>query len=147
MHAPNGNADPARLAAALIDAWNAHDIERVVVLYASDYEGEDVAEPAPLRGHAAVRRSAERYLRAFPDLRWSVERVLAQGETVVLVWTAQGTHKGTLLHIPPTGRLVEVRGISVLEVDDGRVRRGTVVWDVAGLLRAVGLLPDLQLEA
>ncbi len=140
-------SSPTGLIEALAAAWNTHDAEQLASLYAPDYRGEDVGEAGPVLGRAAVRRSAERYLTAFPDLRFEVERTIVQDRVVVLVWRARGTHTGALIRIPPSGRSVQVRGVSVLDVEAGQVRRGSVIWDLAGLLRDVGLLPDLQDEA
>jgi hypothetical protein len=46
-------------------------------------------------------------------------------------------------NIPPTGRRIAVCGISLLTIEGGRISRGLYVWDVAGLLRSIGLLPEL----
>ena len=47
------------------------------------------------------------------------------------------------MHIPPTGRKIAVRGISVLTIENEKITSGLYVWDAAGLLRAIGLLPEL----
>jgi hypothetical protein len=47
------------------------------------------------------------------------------------------------MNIPATGRPVTVRGVSVCHVEGGRIVRAMHIWDVAGLLRAIGLLPEL----
>ena len=127
----------------LLDAWNAHDTGRITTFYAPEYEGVDVGEAQPQRGPQAVSRSVDRYLRAFPDLRFVEEDVVVQGDRAVLVWTSHGTHGGNLMRIPPTGRKIAVRGISVLTIENGKITRGLYVWDAAGLLRAIGLLPEL----
>jgi ketosteroid isomerase-like protein len=104
--------DTARLVKDLLDAWNAHDVERAASFYAPDYVGEDVGQAAPQRGaHQRVHVLAA-FTRAFPD-------------------------------IPPTGREIEVRGVSLLTVEDGKITHGLNVWDTAGLLRALRLLPEL----
>ena len=127
----------------LLDAWNTQDIERIKAFYTPEYEGVDVGQAEPQQGQRGISRSVERYLQAFPDLRFVEEEIVVQGNRAVLVWTAHGTHGGKLMRIPPTGRKIEVRGTSVLTVEDGKVTRGLYVWDVAGLLRAIGLLPEL----
>ncbi len=127
----------------LLDAWNAHDTGRITTFYAPEYEGVDVGEAEPQRGPQAISRSVDRYLRAFPDLRFVEEDVVIQGDRAVVVWTAHGTHGGKLMHIPPTGRKIAVRGISVLTIENGKITRGLYVWDAAGLLRTIGLLPEL----
>lgn len=135
--------DNARLVADLLDAWNAHDVEGVVTLYAPDYEGVDVGEAAPQRGIPGIREHVEQYLSAFPDLEFTREETVVQDDRVALSWTARGTHRGPLMRIPPTGRPVTLHGIMLLTVQDRKVTRGLYMWDVAGLLRGIGLLPEL----
>ena len=132
-----------RLVRDLLETWNAHDIERIDAFYASECEGVDVGQAEPQRERQSVSRYAERYLQAVPDLHFVEEDIVVQGNRAVLVWKAHGTHKGKLMNIPPTGRNVAVRGTSVLTVRDGKVARGLYIWDVAGLLRSIGLLPEL----
>jgi steroid delta-isomerase-like uncharacterized protein len=127
----------------MLAAWNAHDVDRVLGFYTPDYEGQDVGEPGAQRGLPDVRASVDHYLRAFPDLHVTCEETIVEGDRLVVHWRAHGSHRGMLLHIPPTGREVTVRGVSLLTMRGDKLQRGVHVWDVAGLLRAVGLLPDL----
>ncbi len=142
-NAPATPGGIGQLVEDLLDAWNAHDIRRITTFYAPQYEGVDVGEAEPQRGPRAISQAVDRYLRAFPDLRFVGEDVVVQGDRAVVVWTAHGTHGGKLMHIPPTGRKIAVRGISVLTIENGKITRGLYVWDAAGLLRAIGLLPEL----
>ena len=127
----------------MLAAWNTHDVDEVLRFYAPDYEGHDVGEPDAQRGLPDVRASVDHYLRAFPDLCVTCEETIVEGDRVVVRWRAHGSHRGMFMHIPPTGRAVTVRGMSLLTMRGDKLRRGEHVWDVAGLLRAVGLLPDL----
>jgi steroid delta-isomerase-like uncharacterized protein len=127
----------------LVEAWNSHDIERVVSFYAPDYEGIDVAEPEVQRGQDAIRRMAERNLQGFPDAHMVVEDVLAEGNRVVFVWLSSGTHAGRLMNIPPTHRVVKSRGVSILTIENGKVVRSLRFWDIAAMLRQIRLLPEL----
>ena len=127
----------------LLDAWNTHDIERIKMFYAPEYEGVDVSQAEPQRGLQGISQAVERYLQAFPDLHFVGEDIIVQGNRAVLVWIAYGTHEGKLMHIPPTGRKIMVRGVSLLTVENGKTTRGLYIWDVAGLLRTIGLLPEL----
>ncbi len=134
---------PSRIAARLLGAWNAHDVERIAALYAPDAEGADVASRLPQCGPEGARRSAARYLGAFPDLHIAVSQPLVQEAALIAVWTATGSHRGTFMGIPPTQRHFAVRGMSLLRIREGRICRDLHIWDVAGLLRALGLLPNL----
>jgi steroid delta-isomerase-like uncharacterized protein len=126
-----------------IEAWNAHDVRRVTSYYSPDYEESDVGQTSPQHGPDAVRRYLLYYFRAFPDLHVTVNQVLEDTDSVALFWTWRGTHKGRFMHIPATGRLVTVRGASLLIFEGGKIRRTERVWDLAGLLRNLGLLPEL----
>jgi steroid delta-isomerase-like uncharacterized protein len=132
-----------RLVSELLEAWNSHDVDRVASLYAQDYNGYDVGQASPQQGVPGIRRSVTNYFLAFPDLRFETESTLVQCNQVAIVWRAEGTHRGSLMHIPATGRRVDVRGVSLLTIEKGKVLRGHYIWDVAGLLRSLGLLPDL----
>ncbi len=128
----------------LLTAWNAHDVERVVACYALDYEGIDVSQAVPQVGIAGIRLTAELYMQAFPDLCFTTVQQVVEGNQVSWAWRSLGTHLGTLMNIPPTGRIVSVYGVSLLTLHNDKVQRGLYVWDVAGLLREIGLLPELR---
>jgi steroid delta-isomerase-like uncharacterized protein len=136
------NAEAGRLVAELLEGWNAHDIARVEALHALEYVGTDVGMAVPCRGPEGVQHMAG-HLRAFPDLRLVAEETIVQDGRAVLVWTARGTHLGEIMRIPPTEREIVVRGVSLFTVKDMKIARGLHVWDVAGLLRNIGLLPEL----
>jgi steroid delta-isomerase-like uncharacterized protein len=134
---------PNLLAVRLLKAWNSHDVARIGALYAPDYVGADVANPTRQCGPDGARRAARQYLSAFPDLRLVVAETFVLDGTVIAVWTASGSHRGPFMSIPPTGRHFAVRGMSLLGIHEDRIKRELRVWDVGGLLRAIGLLPDL----
>jgi steroid delta-isomerase-like uncharacterized protein len=127
----------------LVEALNAHDIDGVVDCHATDFKGVDVSEAQPQSGLGSVRLSLARYLEAFPDLVYTPEEIISAGNSLAVVWNARGTHLGTWANIPPSGRPVTIRGISRLKVAEGKIIQTLTVWDVAGLLRAIGLLPHL----
>lgn len=132
-----------RLAEDLMAGWNAHDARAVAACYAPDFVGDDIALPTLQHGPEDIRRLTLYYLRAFPDLHVTIDGRAVDGEVVVLVWTLTGTHRGTFMNIPPTGRPTSVRGTTYLTIRDGLIRRATRIWDLAGLLRCMGLLPEL----
>ncbi len=127
----------------VVRAWNAHDVDRALKFYAPDYEEEDVAQADRQSGLEGIRRTMAYYLQAFPDLQLTVDDTIVEGCHVAVVWTLNGTHRGTLMNIPPTTRAVSVRGASVLTIENGKIKRALRIWDLAGLLRSIGLLPEL----
>jgi steroid delta-isomerase-like uncharacterized protein len=128
----------------VVAAWNDHNLERLAGLYAPNYEGVDVGQANPQYGPEEACLSMSNYLLAFPDLHFTLDSTILEDDHVVLAWTARGTHQGKLMRIPPTGHSIEMRGISLFTVEGNKITRGLHIWDVAGFLRAVGLLPELE---
>jgi steroid delta-isomerase-like uncharacterized protein len=124
-------------------AWNSHNPCRVKQLYADNYQGIDVSQAAPHYGHDGIQQMLAVYWEAFPDLVFSGEDTIQEGNRVAVVWQARGTHLGRVMNIPPTGKKMTVRGTTILTIENERIKRALYIWDVAGLLRDIGLLPEL----
>ncbi len=138
------NAAPPQPLSSLIEAWNAHDPDRVSSFYAADFVGVDLSQSQlVLEGTAGLRRLLAAAWRAFPDLELIPEEMIVDCDRLAVFWLAQGTHQGRLLNIPPTGRKVQWRGVSWLTWRDDKIEKAAYLWDLAGLLRTLGLLPDL----
>ena len=124
-------------------AFNAHDIDGLVGCYAADYDGLDASRARTVHGHAGVRAELGRWFSAFPDLAMDVHDVVLGPGRVAFVWTMAGTHAGAFLNVPASGRVVEICGMGRLDVERGRIVRSLYLWDMAGLLRTMHLLPEL----
>jgi steroid delta-isomerase-like uncharacterized protein len=135
------NLEIPELVSALVQAWNAHDPDRVAGFHAPEYEGRDIAQVRPEIGPEGARQAFCRFLKAFPDLELIPDDLLTQGDRAVLLWRLCGTHRGPLLRIPPSGRWIEFTGVSMFEIRGNRVVRRFTLWDLAGVLREIGLLP------
>ncbi|HUM03215.1 MAG TPA: ester cyclase [Thermoanaerobaculia bacterium] len=82
-----------------------------------------------VRGPEGVLPAWASMLGAFPDLKIIIQDVVAQGESVVVRWTASGTHKGPHLGFPPTMKLVGFRGITWLRFSEGRIIESWDSWN------------------
>ncbi len=127
----------------LLAAWNSHDPQRVAACYTEDCYGMDVAVARPQIGREGVQHMFEAYYIAFPDLKITPDDIIIDGNRVAIFWTARATHNGPILSIPPSGRPVMARGVNRLVLEDDKVCETLTIWDVAGMLRGMGLLPDL----
>lgn len=127
----------------LISAWNSHDFAQVAALYSDNCEGIDVGQAGTMRGIEGLRQTFSNYWSAFPDLHFEVEAAIECSDEIALFWRATGTHKGSILRIPATGRPVQILGSTHHCVADGKITRSIYIWDTAGLLRNLGLLPEL----
>lgn len=77
----------------------------------------------------------------FPDLQFTVEDQIAEGDLVQHVLTARGTHQAEFMGIPPTGRSVTVTGMNINRIADGAIAESWGVIDVLGLLQQLGVVP------
>jgi predicted ester cyclase len=78
---------------------------------------------------------------AFPDLAFTVDHAVAEGDLVAVRWTARGTNTGEGNGIPATGRRVQVSGTALFRFEDGAIAEEWTAGDTLGLMRQLGLLP------
>jgi steroid delta-isomerase-like uncharacterized protein len=110
-------------------------------LLAPDAVGHDPALPGPVVGPDALKETARGYRSAFPDLSFSIDQTIAEGEYVACRWTSRGTHKGELFGIPATGKEATVTGMSIDRWQNGKIVESWVNWDALGLLQQLGAVP------
>ncbi|MFF7440453.1 ester cyclase [Streptomyces sp. NPDC008122] len=129
FHSATNSGDPDRVARA-IDELTAPDL----VFHA----------PVPMGGTGAeaLKRVWAALLRAFPDIRVTVEETVAEGDKVVSRNTVTGTHLGEYRGLPPTGRPVTYGEIFVLRFVDGKIAEVRGIVDVLTQLRQLGALPS-----
>ena len=82
-----------------------------------------------------VRRGCFSYFTAFPDLRVSLDELLAEGDRVFLRSTMTGTHDGEYKGIPPTGRHIAAESAEVVRIADGKFVGYWCLANVAGIMR------------
>jgi predicted ester cyclase len=109
-------------------------------LCAPDYEARLGGNPPmDLAGHSGF---ASAFYAGFPDIHHEVEDVFVDGNKVAVRFVLHGTHTGAFFGIPPTGKRVTVAANVLMHLDAGRVRRLYGVFDEAGMLRQLGVLPS-----
>ena len=90
-----------------------------------------------------AKRYIRTYIDAFPDLRFTVEDVLAEGDLVATRWTLRGTHEGEMEELgPPTGRRFETEGITIHRVEGNKIAEEWQRYDNLGFLQQLGLIPQ-----
>ena len=110
-------------------------------LVADDYVGHFPPNPT-LHGPEDLKRFNAEAAVAFPDVRVTIEDLLAEEDKVVIRWTLRGTHRGELRGgIPATGRRVEVSGITISRIEGGKVVENWGNYDLLGMLQQLGVVP------
>jgi steroid delta-isomerase-like uncharacterized protein len=121
------------------EGTNQGNLDVVEELFAPDYKHHDPANPDVIVGNEGVRRHIQTLRGAFPDITFQVEDMIAQGDKVVIRWTAIVTHTGDYFGIPPTGKSATITGMNTWQVRDGKAVEGWVNRDDVGLMQQLGL--------
>ena len=98
--------------------------------------------PAVLRSLEEYKQGMAAFHAAFPDLHFTVEEVIAEGDKVVVRWSLRGTYLGDYQGRPATGKPVSVTGMSLFRLAEGKIQEITVNMDRLGLSKQLGWLPE-----
>jgi len=80
---------------------------------------------------------------SFPDVRFTFEEPIAEGDKVVVRWTGAGTHEGEWVGVAPTGKIVRWGGIAILRIAGGKIAEEWCDWDGLSFFQQLGVLPPL----
>ncbi len=121
--------------------WEEGNIDLVDELLAPDYINHTPASPDQPTGPEGVKGVVAMFRSAIPDLRVIVEDMIAEGDKVAVRYTLEGTHEGELFGVPPTGRRLSIKSISVERVSDGKIREHWRVTDSLDMMQQLGMIP------
>jgi steroid delta-isomerase-like uncharacterized protein len=127
----------------LVKVLNVKDMDAAQQLHSEDYSGFDTTHSTPTVGPLEARAVYARAAAAFPDFHLRIVDLITDRRRVSAHWIFEGTHLGSLLHIPATQRHVSFEGYTMLTVEAAGIQSSHTLWDMAGLLRQLGLLPAL----
>jgi len=138
-------ASPAALPPPLGEwaaAYGSGDADRLLALYTDDALWEEVAIGLAAHGQDEIRAHLDRLYTAVPDFTVDVTNGFVSGDQAVVEWVISGTYTSDFPGLPPAaGQHFSLRGDSVFELTDGKIRRYTEYWDAYGFLVQLGALP------
>jgi predicted ester cyclase len=106
------------------------------------------SESGEIRGAETIKGEIEYFRQAVPDLTYTVEDQVAEGDRVVTRYTARGTHQGEFFGVAGTGNRVEFTGIQIDRFDEsGKMVEEWPEYDLLGAMRQIGAIPDPQQES
>lgn len=115
------------------------DVSIVDEIVADDYLNHNLL-PGEGPGADGVKHFVLSLRSAFPDLHFTVERMVATDDMVVTRWLATGTHQGDFLGAPATGRRMSTSGMTMHRIENGIIVEGWNNWDSLNLLSQIGVL-------
>ncbi len=112
---------------------------------AGQFFWEDMVEQVPFPGQGPGLEGLKDVLRglraAFPDMHWTVQEQIAEGDKVLSRFEWTGTHRGAFLGVPPTDRSVTVWGMVIDHFQGEKIKDTRLIMDTLGLLRQLGVVP------
>ncbi len=112
---------------------------------AGQFFWEDMVEHVPLPGQGPGLAGLKNVLRgmraAFPDMHWTVEEQITEGDKVMTRFEWTGTHKAEFFGVPATGRPVRVWGVVIDRLEAGKIKDTRIIMDALGLMMQLGAFP------
>ena len=127
---------------AFEEHFNTGNFDLAQEIFAADYVNHDPSLPRSGSGPEAANQAVRLYREAFPDAQITVEDQVAEGDKVATRWSARGTHQGELLGVGPTGNQVQITGISISRIEDGKIAEDWINYDALGMMQQIGAIPE-----
>ena len=124
-------------------AFNQGNLSVVDELLSPDHLAHNTFGGAP-NGPGGLKWLIAMFHSAFPDLHCTVEDEIREGDQFAARWTLRGTHRGSFLDTPATGRPVEAQGIIFGRTENGRIAEDWTLFDQMGVLQQLGLVPPTR---
>ena len=126
------------------EVWNKGNLDALDKYLSPDFVQHDPAAPGgEVRGTDGMKLYIATFRNAFPDLRFAIDQIVAEGDYVAVRWTAAGTHKGSFMGIEPTGKYGTVTGMVLTRFADGKFAESYVSKDDLGMFQIIGKVPEL----
>ena len=139
-------AELHQLADAVFAAYNAHDVDALLSVLADDVTWSEPEGTWTGKGEVAV--AVQAVFDGFPDSAWPKDEVVIMPgddhSRMAVTWRWQGTQTGTYSGLPPTGRRVDVHGVTLVSVRDGVISDLQFFFDTYDYLEQLGLVPSTE---
>ena len=103
---------------------------------------EHPSQPGQQPGPEGAKQAIGMFRAAFPDLRVTIDDMIAEGDRVVVRTTFTGTHQGDMMGIPPTGKQVSLSAISIERISGGKFVERREQADMMGMMQQLGVVPS-----
>ena len=119
------------VAKLFINYWNAHNIEMLISLFAEDCLYEEVATGRSYSSKEGIAAYAKSTISGVPDSKFEIITIIADSEMATVEWVWKGSNSvgWEELGIPATDKYFELRGVSVMKIENGLIRRNSDYWD------------------
>lgn len=122
------------------DFWNKDSPDLIEDLCATNYVVHG-APPGVAPDFEGMKGAHVMHRSGFPDMHFTIEDMVAEGDKVATRFTFRGTHKGEWAGIPPTGKQVTMTGMEITRFEGGKYRETWLTLDMLGMMQQLGVVP------
>jgi steroid delta-isomerase-like uncharacterized protein len=139
--------DPKQLINRFVEElWNERRLDVADAIFAKDCVTHQLRSGVPAdavpRGPQAMKEHVAGWIASFPDLRFTIEQMLSEGDRVVTQLLMEGTHQGAWLGISPTGKKLHIRMITIHRIANSKIVEDWVLVESLGFFQQLGVVPD-----
>jgi steroid delta-isomerase-like uncharacterized protein len=122
---------------------NQGNLDLLDELVSEDFVEHEELPGLPTTGPEAPKAALGMFRAAFPDLQFTADEMIAEGDKVVVRGTMAGTHKGEFMGIPPTNKSFQVQFIDIVEIREGKATAHWGQTDQGAMMEQLGLAPEM----
>ena len=122
------------------EGWNKRNTALIDELFTPNFYQHETG-PETVNSSETLKPFVTGYLSAFPDLQFTIDDLIAEGDKVVWRFTASGHQNGPLMGAPASGKAISVTGTITFRLENSRMAEAWLNLDVLGLLQQVGIIP------
>ncbi len=119
------------------EIWQGANPESIKEILAPDFVF-NYAFPGVKPDREAYKQAIDMFTAGFPDIKFTTEDMIAEGDKVAVHWKGQGTHKGEFWGCAPTGQQVTMRGISIIRIEGGKIAEEWGYTDISDIMQEIG---------
>ena len=120
---------------------NSADEKLAVELIGSNAIFHVPGQPNPMVGPAGYLAIIAMMRSGFPDIQWTLDEAVAEGDRIAARYTMRGTHRGTFFGVPATGKCIVANSMAFYRISDGQFIEEHGLPDMMGLMQQIGALP------
>lgn len=126
------------------EVWDNGNLDVIEEYVAAKYVGHNPTAPEPTKGPDGAREFVRAARAAFPALDVTTEDLIAEGNRVCRRTRFTGTHEGEFMGIAPTGNTVDVPGVLIYRIEDGRIVESWGQNDLMGMMEQLGVAGEVE---
>jgi len=121
------------------EAWSKGDLEAFKEVVAPEYVWYSPSGSTKPRSLEETIETAKMLRKGFPDVTFSIEEIIAAGNRVIVRYTERSTHQGEFAGLPATGNKIEMSGIMIHRIENGKSVEDKEDWDMQGFMQQLGM--------